>query len=250
MLVIAHRGNSADAPENTLESFRQALALGIDGVEFDVRLSADDELVVIHDPTVDRTTDGTGAVRSLTSMQLRAFDAGYRFGAPTFPYRGRGLTIPTVVEVLDLTAPLPLIIEIKALEAAEPLLALIQARGEKERVTIGSFVAGALIPFRKAALGTSASLEEVRALLAPAICGLRRRSVPFTVLSIPPRYRRFPLPIRALARCLAPAGTPLHIWTVNDPAEALWLWKHGANAILTDDPATILEARAHARLST
>lgn len=249
LLVIGHRGNSAHAPENTLESFRQAIALGVDGLEFDVRLSADGQLVVIHDPTVERTTNGTGVVSGLTLEQLRAFDAGYNFGAPRYPYRGRGVTIPTVVEALDLTAPLPLVIEIKALEAAEPLLALIQARHEEERVTIGSFVAGALLPFRKASMRTSASFDEVRALLAPAVCGLRRKSVPFNVLSIPPRYRRVPLPVRALARCLAPAGTPLHVWTVNDPAEALWLWKHGANAILTDDPATILEARHQARLS-
>src|SRR3990167_4313755 len=88
-LVIAHRGNSMHAPEDTLESLRQGMALGADGLEFDVRLSADGVPVVIHDPTLDRTTDGSGPVAACTLAELRALDAGYRFtrdGGRTYPY--------------------------------------------------------------------------------------------------------------------------------------------------------------------
>jgi glycerophosphoryl diester phosphodiesterase len=149
-LVFAHRGNSAHAPENTLEAFRQAVALGVDGLEFDVRLTADGVPVVFHDPTVERTTDGRGAVAAMTLAELRELDAGYRFGATAHPYRGKGVGVPTVEEALDVTAPLPLVVEVKALEAAEPLLDLLRRRGESERVIVGSFVAGALTPFRRA----------------------------------------------------------------------------------------------------
>ena len=242
-LVIGHRGNSAHAPENTLESFTQAIALGVDGVEFDVRLTADRQLVVIHDPTVDRTTNGSGEVARLTLDRLLQLDAGYRFGPSTYPYRERKIRIPTVAEVLDVTAPLNVIIEVKTLEAAEPLLALIRARGDESRVIVGSFVTGALMPFRKAGVRTTATFREGRNLLAPALLGMRRRSTPFSVMSLPPRYRGIPLPLAALARCVAPAGASVHVWTVNDPREALRLWHKGIQGILSDDPGAMMKAR-------
>ncbi len=242
-LVFGHRGNSAHAPENTLEAFRQAVALGVDGIEFDVRLSSDGELVVIHDPTVDRTTNASGSVARLTLKQLRALDAGYRFGPMTYPYRDRGITIPTVAEVLDSTTSLPVIIEVKAIEAAEPLLALVRTRHDEERVTIGSFVPHALVPFRRAGIATSASFDEVRALLAPAICRCRRERLSFNIMSIPPAYRRVPLPVGALARCIATAGASVYLWTVNDPQTAKRFWGRGVRGILSDDPGHMIEAR-------
>ncbi len=98
-LIIAHRGDSDERPENTLEAFASALQLGVDLVEFDVQLTKDGRVVVIHDPTVDRTTDGRGAVRELTLSQVRALSAGYprRFGD-----RHRGERVPTLAEALDL----------------------------------------------------------------------------------------------------------------------------------------------------
>lgn len=242
-VVIAHRGNSAHAPENTLESFRQGIALGADGVEFDVRLSSDGAVVVMHDATLERTTNGTGEIARLTLKQLRRFDAGYHFGPQTYPYRDRGITIPTAQQALDETRPYPVIVEVKTIEAAEPLLALIRARGDEGRVTVGSFVTGALAPFRRAGLRTTASFAEVRALLIPAVLGLRRHKLPFSVLSIPLRYKGMPLPVRALARCVAPAGVKVDVWTVNDPRDALRLWRKGVAAVLSDDPRRILEAR-------
>lgn len=242
-VVIAHRGNSAHAPENTLESFRQALALAVDGVEFDVRLTADRQLVVMHDPTVDRTTNGSGDVARLTLNRLRELDAGYRFGPSTYPYRERGIGIPTVVEALDITTPVNVIIEVKAVESAEPLLALIRSRGDESRVIVGSFVAGALLPFRKAGVRTTATFQEGRNLLAQALLGIRRRRTPFTIMSLPPRYKGIPLPLGALARSVAAAGASVYVWTVNDPREALRLWRRGVHGVLSDDPAAILKAR-------
>ncbi len=248
--VVAHRGNSAFAPENTLESFRQAIALGVDGVEFDVRLTADNQLVVIHDPTVDRTSNGSGEVARLTLERLRELDAGYRFGPSTYPYRDRGIMIPTVAEALDVTAPLNVIIEVKAIEASEPLLALIRSRGDEGRVTVGSFVSGALLPFRRAAVKTAATFSEARNLLVPALLGIKRHDAPYSSMSIPPRYKGIPLPVGAMARSLAPAGVGVQVWTVNDPREALRFWRQGVHGILSDDPASILEARASLKVKS
>src|SRR5215208_5368632 len=91
--IVGHRGNAAHAPENTMESFRQALAAGAECIELDVRQSADGVPVLIHDPTLDRTTDATGTVATLPADRIRAADAGARFTLDglTFPYRGRGL---------------------------------------------------------------------------------------------------------------------------------------------------------------
>lgn len=242
-VVIAHRGNSAHAPENTLEAFKQAVALKVDGVEFDVRLTADNQLVVIHDPTVDRTTNGSGDVARLTLERLRELDAAYRFGPSTYPYRDRGIRIPTVAEALDVTAPLNIIIEVKTIEASEPLLALIRSRGDERRVTVGSFVTGASLPFRKAGVPTTATFDEARNLLVPALLGIKRKDAPYSLMSIPPRYKGIPLPLGAMVRALAPAGVAVQVWTVNDPRDALRLWRQGVQGILSDDPATILKAR-------
>jgi glycerophosphoryl diester phosphodiesterase len=133
-LVVAHRGASLQAPENTMEAYRLGVEMGADAIELDVHLSQDGELVVIHDETVDRTTDGTGAVRSMTLKTLRRLDAGARFeGADgQNPFSGRKLRIPTLDEVLDwLPEGIGLVAEVKAREAVEPTIEAL--RGSRVR---------------------------------------------------------------------------------------------------------------------
>ena len=108
--IVGHRGNPAYAPENTMESVRQALAGGAECVELDVRLSADGVPVVMHDPTLDRTTDIAGPVASLSAERIRAADAAARFtrdDGRTFPYRGKGLRVPTFEDVLTELVDVP-----------------------------------------------------------------------------------------------------------------------------------------------
>jgi len=102
-LVVAHRGASAQAPENTLEAFAQGVTAGADAIELDVHLTADGELAVVHDSTLDRTTDRTTTVATATMADLKTADAGWAFpgSAGDYPYRGTGLTVPTLREVLD-----------------------------------------------------------------------------------------------------------------------------------------------------
>jgi glycerophosphoryl diester phosphodiesterase len=134
-LVCAHRGRSGVAPENTLAAFEEAIEIGADFLELDVRRSADGEIVCMHDAAVDRTTDGAGAVGDLTLGQLRAFDAGSWKGE-----RYAGERIPRLVEVLEQIAPrLVVDIEIKQREIAPQVAELIRAADAVRRVTIVSF---------------------------------------------------------------------------------------------------------------
>lgn len=128
-LVVAHRGAPAVAPENTMESYRLAVEMGADAVELDVHLTADGKVAVIHDETVERTTDLTGSIASMTMKQLRTADAGYRFEAPdgSYPFRGKGLKVPTLAEVLKwLPSGTGLVVEVKARAATAPTIAALQ----------------------------------------------------------------------------------------------------------------------------
>jgi glycerophosphoryl diester phosphodiesterase len=129
-VVVAHRGASAQAPENTMEAFRLGVEAGADALELDVHLTVDGQLAVIHDDTLDRTTDLTGAVRDLTMDEIREADAGARFTRPDdagFPFRGRGLRVPTLPEVLEwLPDGIGLVIEIKARDAADAVIEAVR----------------------------------------------------------------------------------------------------------------------------
>ncbi len=129
-IVVAHRGASKQAPENTMEAFRLGVAAGADAIELDVHLTVDGQLAVIHDDTLDRTTDRTGAIVERTMDEIREADAGATFVRPDdsgFPFAGRGLTIPTLPEVLEwLPDDVGLVIEIKARGAADAVVAAVR----------------------------------------------------------------------------------------------------------------------------
>src|SRR5450755_1725012 len=249
-LVIGHRGNRAHAPENTLESLRQAVALGVDAVEFDLRASRDGALLVIHDETLDRTTNGSGPVALRTVTELKGLDAGARFtpdGGHTFPWRGRGVRVSTFDEIIEsLPRELPCIIELKTAAATELLRVAVGSNGIARRIIVAGFDPAATRPLRGAGFALGASTPDVARLLLPAL--FRRRVAPqlFQALCIPPRWHGVPVPIAALARAMRESGTVIHVWTVNDPAYALRLWREGVQGILSDDPRSILAARKSA----
>ena len=248
--VIGHRGNRAHAPENTLESLRQAVALGVDAVEFDLRVSRDGTLVVIHDETLDRTTNGSGPVALRTVTELKGLDAGARFtpdGGRTFPWRGRGVRVPTFDEIIEsLPRELPCIVELKTPAATELLRVAVRRHDIAHRIIVAAFDPAATRPLRGAGFALGACTPDVVRLVLPAL--LRRRIAPqlFQALCIPPRWNGIPVPIAALARALRESGTVIHVWTVNDPAYALRLWREGVQGILSDDPRSILAARKSA----
>ena len=247
--VIGHRGNRAFAPENTLPALLEAAALGADAVEFDLRLSRDGQLVVFHDATLERTTDGHGRVDQHSVSELQRLDAGAHFtpDGRSFPWRGRGVTVPTFDQVIEaLPRTLPLIIELKTATATEALRRAVQRHALAPRIIVAGFDPASTRPLRGAGFALGASRPDVLALLPAAL--LHRRAAPRHVqaLCIPPRWHGLPVPLAALARTLQGSGAVIHVWTVNDPAQALQLWHCGVQGIISDDPALMLRTRAQA----
>ena len=242
--IIGHRGNAAHAPENTMESFRQALAAGAECIELDVHLSADGVAVVIHDPTLDRTTDLTGTVAALSVERIRTADAGARFTRDglTFPYRGAGIRVPTLEEVLTELPGVPLLIEIKTTGASAETRRLIEHHGAEPRCVIESFDASALTPFRGSRIAIGASGSDVRRLLHRVVTRRPVRSLPYAVMCVPRWLRGIRVPIASLVSLTRPAGCLVHVWTVNDPDVARRLWSVGVRGIVSDDPGLMRRA--------
>jgi glycerophosphoryl diester phosphodiesterase len=144
-IIVAHRGAAASAPENTMEAFRLGVEAGADAIELDVHLTADGQLAVIHDETLDRTTDRTGRVADLTMDQVREADAGATFsreGDSGFPFAERGLRVPTLPEVLEwLPDGIGLVVEIKARAAADAVVEAVRGHAvrENDRLAVISF---------------------------------------------------------------------------------------------------------------
>lgn len=144
-LVVAHRGASASAPENTMESFRLGVEAGADAIELDVHLTADGQLAVIHDESLDRTTDRTGRIADLTMDVIREADAGATFARPDdsgLAFAGQGLRVPTLPEVLEwLPDGVGLVVEIKARAAADAVAAAVAGTAvrDSQRLAVISF---------------------------------------------------------------------------------------------------------------
>ena len=223
--IVGHRGASGECPENTIMSFDRAIAQGADALELDVRVTADNVPVVVHDATVDRTTNGTGSVRSHSLRALRALDAG------------QGEPIPTLDEVLDRYRDLPLIVEIKERHAAEPALRALRRHDANGRVLVGSFVHAALKPFSAAGWFRAASRRETGASWMASRLGLAFRWRDFAAFTVPERHGSLTLVDRAFVRAAERTGRPVHVWTVDEVADARRLRAMGVAGIITNHPS-------------
>lgn len=235
-VVIAHRGGAGRAPENTLAAFERSASLGAHAIELDVRLSRDGEVVVVHDATVDRTTDAHGPVGTFTARELARLDAGFRFSADrerSYPFRGRGVGIPRLADVIEAVGSTPLLVEIKTSRALRPTVELLERMGATDRCVVAAMSLDAVAPARGGRLRTGAAAKDAAALLfavrSPA-------TLPYEALCIPPRYLGIPLPVGFLARRARRHGTATHVWTINDPSHARRLWRAGVAGIVTDVP--------------
>ncbi len=236
-----------NAPENTLIALTQARDLGVDAIEFDVHLSRDGVPVVLHDPTLDRTTDASGPVRARTAAELARVDAGARFtpdGGRTFPFRGRGIYVPTLEEALAALPGLPIILELKTVEVARPALDVLTRLGALGRVLVGSFLDAALIPFQQLGSPVSPGVRTLVGQYAGALLRVPPSRVAYQALCIPRYYNGLPLPVEGFAAQMRHHGGPTHVWTVNDVAIATRLWRAGVTGIISDDPGLMLRTRA------
>ena len=158
--------------------------------------------------------------------------------------RGRGVRVASFDEVIEaLPRDLPCIIELKTPAATEPLRQAVRRHGIAQRIVVAGFDARCTRPLRGAGFALGASTRDVAALLPAALLHLRAAPRQVQALCIPPRWHGLPVPIAALARALRGSGTVVHVWTVNDPAQAAALWAAGVQGIISDDPGLMLATR-------
>jgi glycerophosphoryl diester phosphodiesterase len=244
--VIAHRGASGYAPENTLPAFELAVRQGADAFELDVRLTHDGIPVVLHDPTVERTTDGRGSLAGLSVAELRELDAGARFtvdGGRTYPFRGAATRVPALAEVLQAFPEMPVMVEVKEPAAQEPVRKVILDHGAAERCLLASEHHEALRLFREPHFAVAASGAEIGALYRSVLLRRVPVTVPYRALSVPERHRGLRVPTRGFVAAARRLGCPVHVWTVNDQAVAQRLWALGVAGIVTNLPDRIIAAR-------
>jgi glycerophosphoryl diester phosphodiesterase len=239
-LLIAHRGGAGLAPENTLTAMTNgAERWHADMTELDVHASADGHCVVIHDPTVDRTTDGSGSVASMSLSQLRELDAGYRFtrDGRSFPCRDQGVRIPTFEEVLEALPTMRFTVEVKSGAAQQPLFDAIRRFNARDRVIVAGMKDADRTMFSDYRGAVSASSEEMKRFYVRYRLGLGHFFTPRAdVVQIPETWdgRRVVTP--RLVRMLARAGIPVHVWTVDKAADMHRLLDWGVEGIITDRP--------------
>ena len=242
--VFAHRGGAALAPENTLAAFDRGLSLGAHGIELDVHLSRDGVVVVHHDATIDRTTNGRGALSALTADELARLDAGYRFeeeGTSRHPFRGCGIGVPRLADVLSQFREACVIIELKGSSQALALATIdvVRRADAVDRVCIGSSGLRGVRAVRAAAPGiaTSAAREEVRWAVYRGWLGLPpSRHAKYACFQVP----EFAGVTRVVSRRFLDAarrvGRPVQVWTINQEDDARRLLGWGVQALITDRP--------------
>lgn len=240
-LLVAHRGGAGLAPENTLPAFLSAHDdWAADMIELDVRLTSDGHVVVIHDAKVDRTTNGTGPVATKTLAELQALDAGYRFtpdGGSTFPFRGRGVRISTLEEVLTALPEMRFTVEIKAPEAQRPFFELAKRLGAVQRIVAASLHNLERTFFGEWPGAISASMEQVRSFyLLHRLWLSRRWKPPIDVLQVPERAGRLLICSPRFVREAHVHGVAVQVWTVNDEADMERLFEAGVDGIQSDYP--------------
>ncbi len=224
MLRIGHRGARAYAPENTLTSFKKALEIGVDAVELDVRKTKDNQIVVIHDTDIKRTTDGEGLVSELTLKEIKGFSAD------------QGEKIPILQEALDfLDKKVKVFVELKEEGVEEQVLSIVHERGLEKNVVIVSFLEEAL--------------KKVRTLDKEIETGLiyaKHKNPVKTALELKANY------LLALYRFTHTAnvekahenGLKIIVWTINKPQEVEEYVKKGVDGIASDKPDILMRASA------
>ena len=249
--IAGHRGAAGTTPENTLFSFRRGLEDGATFIELDVHASRDGEIVIIHDETVQRTTDGAGTVREMDVSELKHLDAGFRFtpdGGATHPFRGLGIGVPTLREFFSDFPGTKATLEIKELSAPaiETLFDLVEEFGKAEEVLVAAeddammAAARAVIRRRGLPVATGFSTGEIRGFMTPLWTGQEPPpDVPGQALQIPRRYQGVDLVTRASVDAAHGRGVEVHVWTVNEVDEMRDLLALGVDGIITDYPARL-----------
>jgi len=247
-LVMAHRGGAGLWPENTLYGFERAAELGVDVIETEVHSTADDILVLLHDRSVDRTTNGTGPINSITLNELKRLDAGFNWtkdGGRSYPFRDKGITVPTLEEVFASLPNVHINIDIKQVKPSlvTPLCEMIRSFGMVDTVMVASFSAKALNDFRRVCpeVATSASKREVTLffLLNLFFLGSTHRAT-YQAFQVPEYSSGLRIVTKRFLNTAHALKVKVHVWTINEAADMKRLLKMGVDGIITDYPDRLI----------
>ena len=251
-LVIAHQGGDGIWPGDTRYAFEKAVEIGADVLEMDAHITKDDQIVLMHDEEVDRTTDGTGLIEDLTLEELKQLDAAYDWtndDGATYPYRGQGIQVPTLDELFQTFPQMRYVIEIKLTgnPIDKPLCDLIRRHNMQNKVLIASFHDEAMQNFRETCpeVATSASRGEVTAFVLLGKVFLSGFILP-EYESIQPPYdpeesMNIPIMTRRFIREAHAKNIAVEPWTVDDPNLMRQYIEWGVDGIITDRPDLMMK---------
>lgn len=246
--VVAHRGDSAHFPENTLSAFLSACTLGVDVIETDVHLSKDGQLVIWHDETLDRNTDGAGRVEDHTLAELKTYDAGYTFtpnNGETFPFRGKGVQLCTLREALEACPNQRFNIDLKSKDPAivDTFIEVIHSVQAIKRIVAASFHLSNLKLLRKKApdILTSVTTLEVVPLLALQKLHLLSGKKHSIIFQVPTRQWGIEVVTPSFIQTMHNRGSIIQVWTINEEAEMKRLYQMGVDSVMTDKPALAIK---------
>ncbi len=244
--VIAHQGRQGLWPENTLLAFREAWNMGVDVLEMDLRWTSDGQFVAMHDASVEGTTNGSGEVSTTSLAEVRKLDAGYRFKPKEgFPYRDRGLVVPTLTEVLSAFPNARFNVEMKRFtgELAAQLCAELREQDASRRTLVASFDHEPMVAFRSACPETATSATVREGLLYHYLGRLHLWSLyrsPALAFQVPERFRDIDVITAEFLQRARAMNARVHVWTVNDEDDMKRLLAAGVDGILTDQPDRLL----------
>ncbi|MCA9959299.1 MAG: glycerophosphodiester phosphodiesterase [Anaerolineales bacterium] len=252
-MVIAHQGGEELRPSNTMIAFQHAVDLGVDVLEMDIHMTQDGVIVVIHDATVDRTTDGSGAIQEMTFAEIETLDAGYYWtddDGATYPYRGQGIRVPALAEVLQAFPDIPLNIEIKQAEPSivVPFCDLLREYGMAEQVLVPSFDAETIAAMRATCpeVATSLVRPEVTQFWILNVLGLSAAfRAPGEAIQVPERST---LPVLGEVQVVTERfvrnahrhHVAVHVWTIDETDDMARLLDLGVDGLITDRPDRML----------
>jgi len=247
--LFAHRGASGEAPENTMAAFQRAVDMGIEYIELDVHASEDGQVMVIHDATIERTTNGLGAVRNYSLAALQQLDAGYRFSpdeGKMLPFRASDVIIPSLQEVLRSFPQVKFTVEIKPSDPPieEPVIAVVKDCDRADDVIIASEHDVVLARVRTLApdMPTNFGYNEVVDFIQRVATGQLDGYQPSgRALQIPPTYQNIPLVTEQTVAAAHQLNVEIHAWTINEPHEMRSLLDLGVDGVMSDFPSRLLE---------
>lgn len=247
-MLFAHQGGEGEWPNNTLFALENSERLGADVLDVDVHLSKDGQLVLCHDPTLDRTTDATGPITGRTAAELKNVDAGYRFTTDkgrTYPYRGQHIGIPTLEECFQRFPGKRFGVEIKPDDPRAVTELLRLSKAYSNPIVLSSFHDDLMRDARKAGMATSATPGEVRVFLVLSTLHLESLfSPPYEALQVPREHKGTRVLSARLVEAAHARGVAVVPWTLNTASDIQEAWQLLVEGVNTDFPSLYLALRA------